>query len=181
MRENRYTPQVPNRRSAKPPTSEHVFVCERYVSMESLAIFAPVARPGDVDPGLAPARTPGSVIIRSDLERERVTGCAKANVSAQADQAHSKVWLPGPHGRSRRSRRAGPATAQGTPRAHRRGREQVHAESVGDSPHRGDQAGTPAGGRATVSRSRRVRRGTATSAAAWRRRAGGSLAWADCC
>lgn len=147
MRENRYTLQVPNRRSVVPPTSEHVFVCKRYVSMESLAIFAPVARSGDTDPGLAPARTPGSVIIRGDLERERVIGCAEANVSAQANQAHPQVWLSGAHGRSGRSGRAGPATAQRPPCAHRRGREQVHAESLGDSPSRGDRSGMPTGGR----------------------------------
>jgi hypothetical protein len=177
MRENRYTLQVPNRRSAMSPTSEHVFVCKRYVSMESLAILAPVARLSDVDPGSAPARTPRSVIIRGDLELERVIGCAEANVSTQADQADPQVWLPVPHGRSRRSRRAGPATAQGTPRTHRRGREQVHAESLGDSPSRGRRSGTPAGERwLAVSGSRRVRRGTTTSAAAWRRRAHGTIA-----
>src|SRR4051794_10968891 len=113
------------------PTSEHVFVCKRYVSMESLAILVPVTRLSYGDPGLAPARTPRSVIIRGDLELERVIGCAEANVSTQADQADPQVWLPVPHGRSRRSRRAGPATAQGTPCTHRRGREQVHAESLG--------------------------------------------------
>ena len=147
LRQNRYTLQVPNRWSVMSPISEHVFVCKRYVSMESLAIFAPVARSDDVDPGLAPARTPGSVIIRGDLELERVIGCAEANVSTQADQAHPQVWLPGPHGRSRRSGRAGPATAQRPPCAHRRGREQVHAEPLGASPWCGDRSGTPAGGR----------------------------------
>src|SRR5918997_3597943 len=112
-------------------TSEHIFVFSRYVSMEWLPFSAPVARSGDVDPGVAPARTPGSV-IRHDLklELERVIGCAEANLSAQAHQAHPQVWLPGPHGRSRRPRRAGPAPAQGTPCAHRRRREQVHAESL---------------------------------------------------
>jgi hypothetical protein len=109
--------------------------------------------PGDVR-GLAPvsvaracAGTPGSIIVRHDLELERVIGCAEANVSTQADQAHPQVWLPGPHGRSRWPRRAGAATAQGTSRAHRRGREQVHAESLGDSPSRCDQSGTLAGSR----------------------------------
>ena len=173
MSRSRYTLQVPNRRSAMSAISEYVFVCRRYVSMDSLAISAPVARLGDVDPGVAPPRTPGSVIIRHDLERERVIGCAEANLSTQADQAHPQVWLPGPHGRSRRPRRAGPATAQGTPCAHRRGREQVHAESLGH----GGRAGAPAGRRQmAVSRSRRVRRGTTTSAAARRRRAHGTLA-----
>jgi hypothetical protein len=44
MSRSRYTLQVPNRRSPKSATSEHVFVCRRYVSMESLAISAPLAR-----------------------------------------------------------------------------------------------------------------------------------------
>src|SRR5215217_4950822 len=127
--------------------------------MASSANSAPVARLGDVDPGVAPARarTPESAIMRRDLELERVSGCAEANLSTQADQAHPQVWLPGAYGRSRRPRRAGPATAQGAPRAHRRGREQVHAESLADSPSRGVRSGTPAGRRAmAVSRSRRV-------------------------
>src|SRR5687768_11236926 len=165
-----YTSQVPNRRSVVSAMSEHVFLRSRYVFMESLAISAPVARLGDVNRGAARARTPASVIIRRDLELERVIGRAEANLSAQADQAHSQVWLPGPHGRSRWPRRAGPATPQGTPCAYRRGREQVHAESLGDSPARGGWLGTASGGRWTAgSRSRRVRRGTTTAAAArWR-------------
>jgi ribonuclease P protein component len=165
MSHSRYTPSVPNRRSALPAISEHVYVCSRYVSMESLAVSVPVARSGDVDRGAARARTPESVIIRRDLELERLIGCAEANVSAQADQAHPQVWLPGPHGRSRRPRRAGPATAQGTSRAYRRGREQVHAESLGDLPARGGWSGTPAGRRSCghgaygVERRLRLRRG----------------------
>src|SRR4051812_36375180 len=106
--------------------------------MESLASSTPFSRrvhiaPGDARGlaaiGVARARagTAGSIIVRRDLKLERVIGCAEANVSTQADQAHPQVWLPGPHGRSRWPRRAGAATAQGTPRAHRRGREQVHA------------------------------------------------------
>jgi hypothetical protein len=127
--------------------------------------------------GVAPTKTPGSITIRRDLKLERVIGCAEANLSAQADQAHPQVWLPGPHGRSRRPRRVGPATAQGTPRAHRRGREQVHAESLGGSPARGDRSSAPAGGRQlAVSRSRRVQRGTRTSATARRRCAHGTVA-----
>src|SRR5918998_2539783 len=141
MSRSRYTLQVPNRRSAMSAISEHVFVCRRYVSMDSLAISAPVARLGDVDPGVAPPRTPGFVIIRHDLERERVIGCAEANLSTQADQAHPQVWLPGPHGRPRWPRRAGPATTQGTPCAHRRRREQIHAEPLGGSPACGGQPG----------------------------------------
>jgi hypothetical protein len=46
MSRSRYTLQVPNRRSPKSATSEHVFVCRRYVSMESLAISASIARRG---------------------------------------------------------------------------------------------------------------------------------------
>src|SRR5215213_5762421 len=160
-------------------TSEHVFVISRYVSMEWLVISAPVVRSGDGDSGVAPARarTRESVFICRDLELERVSGCAEANLSAQADQAHPQVWLPGPYGRPRRPGRASPATAQGAPCAHRGGREQVHAESLEDSPSRGVRSGTPAGGRSMgVSRSWRVRRGTTTSAAAWRRRAHGTLA-----
>jgi hypothetical protein len=130
---DRYTRQVPPGGPQTAVVPEHFVVCSRYVSMAWLALSAPVARLGDVDPSVAAARTPESITIRRDLELERVIGCAEANVSAQADQAHPQVWLPGPHGRSRRPRRAGPATAQGTPCSHRRGREQVHAESLGDS------------------------------------------------
>src|SRR5919107_6322072 len=108
MSRSRYTLQVPNRRSPKSATSEHVFVCRRYVSMESLAISAPLARSRDVDPDVAPLRTPGFVIIRHDLERERVIGCAEANLSTQADQAHPQIWLPGPHVRPRWPLRASP-------------------------------------------------------------------------
>src|SRR5918995_4067770 len=35
-------------------TSEHFVVYGRYVSMEWLALSAPLARPGDVEPGVAP-------------------------------------------------------------------------------------------------------------------------------
>src|SRR5688500_3845459 len=157
--------------------SEHVFVRSRYVFMESLAISAPVSRLGDVNRGAARARTPASVISRRDLELERVIGRAEANLSAQADQAHSQVWLPGPYGRSRWPRRAGPATPQGTPRAYRRGREQVHAESLGESPARGGWLSTASGGSWTAgSRSRCVRSGTTIAAAARWRRARGPLA-----
>src|SRR5215203_5169785 len=149
--------------------------------MESLAISAPFSQWGHMDPGdlrgctRARAGTPGSIIISRDLELERVIGCAEANISAQADQAHPQIWLPGPHSRSRRSRCASPATTQGTPCAHRRAREQVHAESLGDSPSRGSLAR-----RLAVSRSRRVWRGTTTSAAAWRGRAHCALAREGC-
>ena len=48
------------RRSALSVTSEHVFVCRRYVSMESFAISAPVARSDGVDPGGASPGHQGS-------------------------------------------------------------------------------------------------------------------------
>jgi hypothetical protein len=158
LRHSLYTWRVPPGGHRSAVVTERFIVCNRYPSMESLANSAPLCRWGRSEPGvvrrLAPvaiararAGTPGPIIIGRDLELERVIGCAEANVSAQTNQAHPQVWLPGPHGRSRRSRRAGPATAQGTPCAHRRRREQVHAESLGDSPPRGDRSGTPAGGR----------------------------------
>jgi ribonuclease P protein component len=153
--------------------------------MESLAISAPFSQWGHMDPGdlrgctRARAGTPESIIISRDLELERVIGCAEANISAQADQAHPQIWLPGPHGRSRRSRCASPATAQGTPCAHRRGREQVHAESLGDSPSRGGLARRLAGNRWRsrghgaygVERRLRLRRGGDVRAARSRGRA----------
>ena len=153
---DRYTWQVPPGGPQTAVVPEHFVVCSRYVSMEWLALSAPVARLGDVDPSVAAARTPESITIRRDLELERVIGCAEANVSAQADQAHPQVWLPGPHGRSRRPRRAGPATAQGTPCAHCCRREQVHAESLEGARARrsawGQPAAAPDGGPAVTAR-----------------------------
>jgi ribonuclease P protein component len=135
MSQNRYTPRVPPRGRSTTVALERFYVCKRYASMTPLQSSAPVLQSSNVDAIVAAARarggahTSGRVSNRRDLER--VIGCAEANLSTKADQAHSQVWLSGPHGRPGRARRPGSTSPQGPPRAHRRRREQVHAEPLG--------------------------------------------------
>ena len=134
---NHYTPQVPPRGPSMAVALERFYVCKRYASMTSLQNSAPVRRSTQVDANVDVdgARASEPVSIRRDLEG--VIGCAEANLSTEANQAHSQVWLSGPHGRPGRASRPGSPPPQGPPRANRRRREQVHAEPLGVSRPRG--------------------------------------------